>query len=86
MKIQRTVLDQYTAVYLTANARPFLDLTVDAYESTFPYLRVGNTVSAHVADVYLPGGLRGWYGSARILAMAYDEDANTVKMTLRGTL
>jgi hypothetical protein len=83
---QLSVINQYTKTYLDANALPYLDLTVDAYEETFAYLRVGNTLLVHAADVYLPGGRHGWKGYVRILAMVYDEQSNTVKMTLRGAL
>ena len=83
---QQSVLNQYTQTYLDISSSPFLDLQVAAEEVTFPYLRVGNRLLVHAANVILPGGIRGWRGSVRILAMAYDEASNTVKMTLRGTL
>lgn len=83
-----STLTQYAQAYLDSYKRPFLDLTVDAMNvgETFANLRLGNRLLAHAADVYLPGGVRGWRGSVRILAMAYNELQDTVRMTLRGIL
>jgi hypothetical protein len=83
-----SILTGYTQAYLDYGKRPYLDLTVDAMDvgKTFTHLRVGNRLLVHTAHVYLPGGVRGWSGSVRILAMVYDERQNTVRMTLRGTL
>lgn len=83
-----STLTQYTQIYLDSYKRPFLDLTVDAMNigDTFANLRLGNRLLAHAANVYLPGGVRGWSGSVRILAMAFDETKDTVRMTLRGIL
>jgi len=83
---QSSVLNQYSQIYLNNNSHPYLILTVEAEESTFAYLRGGNQLLVHAANVYLPGGKVGWKGSVRILGMAYDETKNTVKMTLRGVL
>jgi len=85
---QRTVLNQYTQNFLTNTSLPYIDLTVEVRDSNdaFANLRVGNRLLVHAASVYLPGGHVGWRGTARILAMAFDEKRNAMKMTLRGSL
>lgn len=85
---QQTVLTQYTQNFLRNSANPYLDLIVDALDvgDTFANLRVGNRLIAHASQICLPGGKVGWRGTSRILAMAYDEQQNTVRMTLRGSL
>jgi hypothetical protein len=83
-----STLTQYTQAFLDYGKRPYLDLTVDAMEigETFNYLRLGNRLLVHAANVFLPGGIHGWSGTVRILAMVFDERQNTVRMTLRGIL
>jgi hypothetical protein len=85
---QQSLINQYAQSYLDNFSDPFLDLTVDAMNvgNAFGNLRVGNRLLVHAANVRLPGGVRGWRGSARVLAMAYDETQDTVRMTLRGVL
>jgi hypothetical protein len=83
-----SMLTGYTQAYLDYGKRPYLDLIVDVMDidNTFTYLGQGNRLFVHASHVYLPGGIRGWSGSVRILAMAFDEHQNTVRTTLRGTL
>lgn len=83
-----STLTQYAKVYLDSYKRPFIDLTVDAMnvDDTFSHLRLGNRLLMRAVNVYLPGGIRGWSGTVRILAMAYDETQDTVRMTVRGVL
>jgi hypothetical protein len=83
---QLSTLQEYTKTHLATAAQPYLDLTVEVHESAFRYTQPGNQVLAHSADLHLPGGVTGWRGIARILAMVYNEDNNTVEMKLRGTL
>jgi hypothetical protein len=85
---QSSTLERYTQLYLDNAQAPYIDLTVDAYDvgETFFMLRPGNRLLVRSAKVYLPGGVRGWGGTVRVLTMAYDEAANTVKMKLRGAL
>ena len=81
-----SVLNQYVETHVNYVKHPFIDLTVEAYRSTFGYLRQGNSTIVHASEIHLPGGVQGWRGSARILAMSYDEDKDVALMTLRGRL
>lgn len=85
---QLSTLNQYAQTYLSVSSRPYLELTVQVEDrdNAFAHLQVGNFMLVHTANVFLPGGTRGWWGTARILAMAYDEKSNTVRTTLRGSL
>jgi len=85
---QLSTLNQYAQNYLSVSSRPYLDLTVQVEDrdNAFAHMRVGNFLLVHAANVYFPGGIKGWWGTARILAMAYDEKSNTVRTTLRGSL
>lgn len=85
---QLSVLTHNGQTYLDNVSRPYLELTVEAMNigETFANLRVGNRLLVHASEVYLPGGVRGWRGSVRILAMVYDETQDTVRMTLKGIL
>ncbi len=85
---QQSLLTQYTQNYLTNVANPYLDLTVDVLdiEDAFANLRVGNRLIAHASQIYLPGGVVGWRGTARVLAMAFDEVKRTVRIKIRGSL
>ena len=51
---------------------------------TFLNLRVGNSYQVRATRLILPGGVKGWSGRARIMAMTYNESRNTVGMTLVG--
>ncbi len=84
----QTVLNNYTQTLLNSSARPYLNLTVSIQDvgDTFKNLNLGNRVNVHASEVHLPGGLSGWRGTMRILGMAFDEEANSVKSTLRGSL
>ncbi len=83
-----TVLNNYTQTLLNTSKNPYLQLTVDVKDQgdAFANLRQGNRLNVHASEVHLPGGLRGWRGTMRVLGMSFDEEANTVKMTLRGSL
>ena len=73
---------------LASAARPRLELTVKALDKgeTFTHLRLGNRLLIHSARVIIPGGIEGWYGAARIMAMAYDEKSNTVSIKMEALL
>jgi len=83
-----SMLTGYAQAYLDYGKRPYLDLIVDVMDigDTFTHLRQGNRLLAHTSNVYLPGGIRGWSGNVRILAMVLDEHQNTVRSTIRGIL
>jgi len=85
---QLSVLNQYTQNYLSNVSMPYLTLTVDVLDvgDAFSNLRVGNRLIAHAAEIYLPGGKKGWRGTVRILAMALDERQRTMRTVLRGSL
>lgn len=83
---QLSILQEYVKNFLSTAKQPYLDLTVQVHESAFKYLQPGNTVLVHSANLYLPGGVIGWRGSARILTMVYNEDNNTVETKLRGEM
>lgn len=86
--IQLSTLETYTQAYLSAAKQPYLDLTLDVMDvgDTFRHLRPGNRLLLRSSNVYLPGGVRGWSGTVRVLAMAYDEEQNTVQMKVQGVL
>lgn len=81
---EQTTLDLYTQNYLSYSAFPkfsFLMNIMDKGDAFFN-ARLGNIGMVHFAGAYLPGGVRGFRGKARILAMAYTESTNllTAKM------
>jgi hypothetical protein len=73
---------------LSAAAWPMLrlDATLTDVGGTFAALRPGNWYNVHAANLFLPGGKRGWMGKMRIMAMAYDERQNVVVSTLEAAL
>ena len=81
-------LDTAAKNYLNLNYAPKLSLTVSAIDvgDTFNYLRLGNTIAMRLSTVHLPGGARGWRGTARIKAMSYDESTNRVDLNLEANL
>lgn len=83
----KTVLNSYALVEI-ARAQPKLTLKVNGLDvgDTFKQLRLGNTFIVHASQIYLPGGVKGWRGSARITAMAYNEATNKVGLNLEAYL
>lgn len=73
---------------LAYRKRPRLLLRVSVLdvEDTFSNLRPGNTMLLHAANLSLPGGVKGFRGNARILAMDYNEEGNSVSMNLEAAL
>jgi len=49
---------------------------------TFRCMAEGNGVILHSSKVVLPDGRRGWRGTGRIMAMAYNEKQNSLGITL----
>lgn len=45
---------------------------------TFAQIAPGNGYIVHVGEIYLPGGVKGYRGPARLTALMYDETDNTV--------
>jgi hypothetical protein len=76
------------AVTLAKSAYPYLNLTVNILDvgDTFSFLDLGNQFVVHASKLWLPGGVQGWRGAARLTAMAYDEENNKIAATLIGTL
>jgi hypothetical protein len=76
------------AIYLANNAYPKLILTVNILDvgNTFNNLDLGNQYVVQASKLWLPGGVQGWRGPARMNAMAYDEENNKVTATLIGYL
>jgi len=83
---QLTTLNGYTQTSLDQSKQPYIDMTVEAFDvgDTFTHLRPGNKLLARSSKVFLPAGVRGKILSVRILAMALDEEKNTVLMKIRG--
>lgn len=84
----KTTLNAVAQSYLDKNSKPKLVLTLSAMDvgDTFNHLRLGNTLNIHLANVRFPGGERGWKGTGRIKAMAYNEAVNQVDMTMEAIL
>lgn len=83
---EQSTLDLYSLNYLNYRAYPqfaFLMNIVDIGDA-FLNARLGNIATVHFSNAYFPGGVRGFRGKARILAMAYTEATNllTVKMAV----
>jgi hypothetical protein len=82
------LLTSNAKVALAASAYPHLNLKVNILDQgdTFQHLGLGNEYMVHAAQVYLPGGVRGWRGLGRLTAMAYDEENNKMAASLIGDL
>lgn len=66
----------------TAMPRIKFNLSVFDVGETFRFMAPGNGVLLHASKAVLPDGRRGWRGAGSILAMGYDEAANTLGMTV----
>lgn len=77
-------LNSITALDLAYSAWPRLVVTMNILDvgDTFYQLQPGNTFLVQASKLYLPGGDKGWRGTARLTALAYDEASNTVGATL----
>lgn len=85
---EQSTLELKTQVALSSSKQPYLNLRVSVADKgdAFLHMRPGNTVLIHAANVRLPNGVHGWRGEMRILAMAYDEQSNTIGLTLQASL
>jgi len=81
---EQSTLDLYSRNYLNYRAYPQFSFLMNIMDKGDAFLnaRLGNVVIAHYANAYFPGGVRGFRGKARILALAYTEATNllTAKM------
>lgn len=79
-------LQQYTQNYINYYATPKFSFLMNVLDKgdAFQNMRLGNTVLVHISQAYLPGGIQGVRGTARVLAMAYTEAQNllTAKVEL----
>lgn len=83
-----STLLQNTTNAVAVSAYPYLELQVSILniEHCFRYLRLGNWVMTHAAEIYLPRGVKGWRGKTRIMKMAFNEATKSMNMTLVGAL
>jgi hypothetical protein len=80
----QTTLDAFTATYLAQFRNPRLKIKLQLQDvgETFYHARLGNWLPVHAPNLRLPFGRRGWTGWLRLLAMQYDEDSNTIGVTM----
>jgi len=81
--LQSTLLEQ-TQQYVREYSTPVLRFQAQVMDvgDTFRNMERGNGVILHASKVVLPDGRTGWRGTARILAMAYNERQKSLGMTL----
>lgn len=77
-----STLDAQTFASLKTSKSPILRFDVlikDRADKGDPFRNIapGNGVILHAANVILPDGSKGWVGTARLMAMAYNEKTNT---------
>lgn len=79
-----STLEAQGRAFLGEYAMPVIRLEARILDDgdTFRHLRLGNGFLIHAADVVMPDGRRGWTGQARLMAMAYNEQENTVGAVL----
>jgi hypothetical protein len=77
-----STLERYSQNYLDHNARPRLTFVMNVVDKgdAFANIRLGNSFTAQISKAILPGGVQGWRGSARALAMAYTEAENELSV------
>jgi hypothetical protein len=75
---EQATLDKYSQIYLSYRAFPKFTFLMNVLDLGDAFLnsRLGNIAMAHVSEAVLPGGVQGWRGPVRIVAMAYTEDQN----------
>ena len=71
---------------LRASRYPTLRMEVEIFDTgdTFYHTRPGNRMMTHASRIQLPGGIAGWRGWARIMAMQYVERSNVLRATIDG--
>lgn len=80
-------LNAATAEFLSQSKSPFLTLSIEIDRPDyFPICRPGNWFDAHLANVYLPNGMKGWRGKMRMPQMVYDENKRVIAATLSAYL
>lgn len=52
----------------------------------FGFLRPGNWYMIHAANIYLPGGVKGWRGAMRMTQMALDDKTRTIFTSMEAWL
>jgi hypothetical protein len=69
---------------LRGSRYPMLKMEVEIFDvgDTFTHTRAGNRMMTHASRVLLPGGIAGWRGMARILAMQFMERSNVLRATI----
>lgn len=81
---EQGTLERYTENYLRYSASPKFTFLMNIMDQgdAFLHARLGNLAIVHFANGYFPGGVRGFRGTARIVAMAFTESTNllTAKM------
>lgn len=82
--VLQDTLERQTKSVLEEYAMPVLTLSVNILDvgGAFGGLRLGDTYHVHASNVVLPDGKQGWRGEARLMAMAYNEQENTVGAVL----
>lgn len=81
-------LETATQKSLDASARPRLKLVLSLMDNDdlFTSLSPGNSFMVHAAEIYLPGGVKGWRGQMRMLQMALDDHTRTVSCEMEAWL
>lgn len=75
-----STLQQYSRNYLAYRAKPRVSFIMNILDKgdAFENARLGNTALVHISEAILPGGVQGWKGLARIVALAYSEGQNVL--------
>jgi hypothetical protein len=83
-----SALESITRTYLNAVSKPKIKLQVRIEDKgeAFDKIGLGNTAIFHAPQLRLPGGIRGWKGVGRMLAISYAEKANAAGLTVEGDL
>jgi hypothetical protein len=75
-------------IQMATTAYPRVKLTIDVKNvgDALSYCQLGNSAWVHASNVLLPGGQKGWRGTARIIVMAWNESSNTMSLALEAKL
>jgi hypothetical protein len=75
---EQSTLDRYSRNYVAYRAFPRFSFLMNILDKgdAFANARLGNSAMVHISEAILPGGIRGWRGLARIVALAYTESQN----------
>jgi len=82
--VEQAALNAQAQAYLAIFGMPLLrfDVMIKDKGDTFENIRRGNGVILHSARVTMPDGRKGWRGTCRVMAYAYNEGNNTIGATL----